>query len=120
MSSSRVSPALSYPVTNGVLGERAVFVSLPGSVPDGLAFDSAGTLFVSCWRPDRVYRVESDGTATVLLDDPTGEYLTTPTNLCFGGSDLKRLYFASLGGWAIKELEMALAGQSLAHSQEER
>src|SRR4051812_3525215 len=36
-------------------------VRLEGTVPDGLAFDDAGGVLVSCYRPDSVYRLAPDG-----------------------------------------------------------
>ncbi len=35
---------------------RRQVVVLPGTVPDGLAFDADGGLWISCCRPNRVYR----------------------------------------------------------------
>jgi sugar lactone lactonase YvrE len=110
---SRLPGIVSYAIDGSSLGVRTVHTLLPGTVPDGLAFDRSGTLYISCWRPDRVYCISAEGESSILLDDPTGEYLTTPTNLCFGSANLDRLYFAGLGGWAIKELEMSVTGQVL-------
>jgi len=100
-------------LTEGSIGSVVEALPLPGAVPDGLAFDSDGSLYVSCWRPDRVYRWTNQARLEVLLDDPTAEYLNTPTNLCFGGADLTRIYFASLGGWDITEIDGDTPGQPL-------
>src|SRR5215212_6051648 len=45
-------------------------VRLEGAVPDGLAFDDEGGLLVSCYRPDRIYRLGADGALTILAEDP--------------------------------------------------
>jgi sugar lactone lactonase YvrE len=50
---------------------------------------------------DRVYRLHPGGTVDVYLDDPTAEYMNSPTNVCFGGRDGRRLYVAGLCGWSI-------------------
>jgi gluconolactonase len=112
---SRLPGVVSYEIREGELGERTEVVTLPRTVPDGLAFDAEGSLFISCWRPDRVYRIDPSGRLHVFLDDFTGEYLTVPTNCCYFGPDLRRLSFSSLGGWVIRELDVEVAGQPLHH-----
>ena len=119
MVESRLPGIVSYAIEGDSLGARTVHTLLPGTVPDGLAFDQSGSLYISCWRPDRVYCIGEGGDSSILLDDPTGEYLTTPTNLCFGSGSFNRLYFAGLGGWAVKELEMNVTGQDLLFFQEQ-
>ena len=54
------------------LGAPEEVVRLPGTVPDGLAFDAEGALYVSCYRPDRIYRLRPGGAIDVLADDPAG------------------------------------------------
>jgi gluconolactonase len=97
----------------GWTGTRRIHTLLPGTVPDGLAVDANGRVYVGCWRPDRVYLLSTGREPTVLLDDPTGEYLTTPTNACFGGDDMRRLYLASISGWTIQTLHVETPGQPL-------
>jgi sugar lactone lactonase YvrE len=82
-------------------------------VPDGLAFDAEGTLYIGCCRPDRVYRRMSDGTLEIYLDDFTGEFMTTPTNLAFGGEDLRTLFLAGLAGWSVNAVDSEVAGHAL-------
>ncbi len=41
----------------GSAGRREVIVELPRQVPDGLAFDTAGDLYISLYNPNIVYRV---------------------------------------------------------------
>ena len=42
---------------DGRAGAAETVFDLPQTVPDGLAFDDEGTLYCSCYRPDRIYRV---------------------------------------------------------------
>jgi gluconolactonase len=86
---------------------------LPGTVPDGLAFAADGTLYIGCCRPDRVYRLAPDGTLEIYLDDFTGEFMTTPTNLAFGGDDLRTLFLAGLAGWSVNAVDVEVAGHPL-------
>ena len=107
---SRWPGVSSYPLRDGVLGEREETLPLPLTVPDGLAFDAGGALFIGCCRPDRVYRFSSSGTLEVYLDDFTGEFMTTPTNLAFGGDGLRTLFLAGLAGWSVNAVEAEVAG----------
>jgi gluconolactonase len=104
----------SYSLRDGVLGEREETLPLPAIVPDGLAFDTDGALYIGCYRPDRVYRLSPTGTLEVYLDDFTGEFMTSPTNLAFGGEDLRTLFLAGLSGWSVNAVETEVAGHPLA------
>ena len=61
-------------------------VRIDGTVPDGLAFDDAGGVLISCYRPDRVYHLSAAGELTVVAEDPQGTLLAAPTNVCFAGA----------------------------------
>lgn len=90
------------PIGAGGSAERiAVVVDLPGTVPDGIAVDAEGRVYVSCYRPDRVYVVEPGGRPEVLIDDPHGAYLNAPTNLAFVGERLDRMVIANVGEWHL-------------------
>jgi len=110
---SRWPGVVSYPLRNGVLGEREETLPLQLTVPDGLAFDSDGALYIGCCRPDRVYRLPASGALEVYLDDFTGEFMTTPTNLAFGGDDLRTLFLAGLAGWSVNAVDVEVAGHPL-------
>lgn len=113
---SRLPGVVTYEFSAGVVGPRRELVRLPGAVPDGLALDASGALYVSCWRPDRVFRIPAGGReAEIYLDDPTAKYMNSPTNLCFGGQNLRTLYLACLCGWTIRQLPAAVPGQPLAY-----
>lgn len=92
------------PVTeDGTLGPPEDVVRMPGTAPDGLAFAADGSLIISCYRPDRVYRLSEDG-LNILADDPQGRFLAAPTNVCYFGSQLERLAVANIGAWFISEV----------------
>lgn len=80
-------------------------VRLDDTVPDGLAFDDAGGLLVSCYRPDRVHRLSAAGELTILAEDPQGTLLAAPTNVCFAGAELDRIVVANLGRWHLTALD---------------
>ncbi len=84
-------------------------------VPDGLAFDAEGGLWIGCWQPNRVYRRAADGALEIVVDDWTGEYVLTPTNVAFAGEELDVLVLASLGGQAVKAVDPGVRGARLAY-----
>jgi sugar lactone lactonase YvrE len=101
------------PIEGTAAGDPEVVVELPGSQPDGLAFAEDGTLYVGCYRPDRIYRVSPGGSPEVLAEDVDGVILNQPTNVAFTGPGLGRLAVSSLGGWSIVAAVVGVAGLPL-------
>ena len=86
---------------DGSAGRREVVVELPRRVPDGVAFDAAGDLYISLYNPNIVYRLTTSGELITLYDDWAQLMLIAPTNIAFGGRDMKTLIIASLCGWSV-------------------
>jgi sugar lactone lactonase YvrE len=83
---------------------------LPG-LPDGIAFDDHGALFVSCYEPSRVLRISPDGkTVEVYIEEPTAHLFAHPTNIAFDGP---ALYTANLGRWHITKINSDTTGTPL-------
>jgi len=70
-------------------GEPEPVVELDRTVPDGLAFDVEGGLWISCYQPNRLYRLTPAGELQPVVDDWTGEYVLTPTNCAFAGTSTR-------------------------------
>jgi gluconolactonase len=85
----------------------------PRTVPDGVALDAEGGIWVSCFQPNRVYRVDVSGDVEVVLDDWSGEEMLSPTNVAFAGPDLRTLLLASLCGRTIRAVDVWVAGRPL-------
>jgi gluconolactonase len=94
-------------------GDPEVVVVLDQVVPDGLAFDADGGLWISCWQPNRVYRLSADGALAVMVDDWSGVYAPTPTNLAFAGPQLDVLALASLGTGVVTACDPGVHGSAL-------
>ena len=88
-------------IEDGSAGDVEKVVDLPGTVPDGVAFDTEGNLYISCYRPDRIYRLSSGGELEVLAEDPEGTIMPAPTNIAFCGAERDILLSANLGRWHI-------------------
>jgi gluconolactonase len=86
---------------DGGAGRPEPVVDLSGSQPDGIALAEDGTMFVGCYRPDRIYRVPPGGPVEVFADDPDGVVLNQPANVAFSGPNVDRLVVSSLGGWSL-------------------
>jgi gluconolactonase len=105
------SPGVSrYPLGGG---ELETVIDLPETVPDGLAFDAEGGLWISCCQPNRVYRMAPDRTLETIVDDWSGEWVVSPTNVAFAGEGLDELVLASLFGHAVKAITPGVKGMPL-------
>jgi gluconolactonase len=83
------------------------------TVPDGLAFTDHNTLLISCYRPDAVFAVESDGTTHTLVHDWTGLTLSAPTNIAFVGDHREWLVVANLAGYHLTRIDAPYRGHTL-------
>lgn len=98
---------------DGTAAPPELVVLMPGTVPDGLAFDSSGRLYVGCYRPDRIYRVDPGMSPVIVAEDWQGTFLSAPTNLAFIGQELDRLLISSLGRWHLSVMSVDVPGQPL-------
>jgi gluconolactonase len=115
---SNVPGVLRVPVReDATVGPPEPVVTLPKHVPDGVAFDVEGNLYISCYTPDVIYRLTPDGVIDVLAEDWEGVTFATPTNIAFGGPDLKTLFVASLSRWHLTKGPMPIAGLPLRYPE---
>lgn len=98
---------------DGTAGRVERFSDLPGSVPDGLAFEASGILYVSCYSPSRIYSLDTGGTPTIFADDWTAHALSNCTNIAFGGKDFRDIYVSNLGRWHIARIHTDRIGHRL-------
>jgi sugar lactone lactonase YvrE len=72
-----------------------------------------GDLFVTCYAPNRIYRVTPGGEVSVLIDDWEGHTLSNPTNIAFGGPALDQLFASNLGRWSLTRIDAGISGLPL-------
>jgi sugar lactone lactonase YvrE len=94
-------------------GAHEVVARIDGTVLDGLAFTADNGLLVSCYRPDRIYHLDTDGSLDVVAEDAQGTVLAAPTNVCFVGSKLDRVVAANYNRRHLTILDLGLTGAPL-------
>ena len=70
---------------------RRVFARSPRGLPDGLAVDEAGCVWIAAYQGGCALRFAPDGRVDRELDVPA----SSVTSLCFGGADRRDLYVVS-------------------------
>jgi sugar lactone lactonase YvrE len=91
-------------------GERELVTVLSRCVPDGLAVDAEGSLYISCYQPNQVWRRRTNGELELIIDDWTGEFVLSPTNIAFYGEHLDRLALVSLCGHTLSSVTVGVVG----------
>jgi sugar lactone lactonase YvrE len=95
---------------DGTAGVREEVAELGTALPDGLAFDAEGNLYVGCYEPSQVLRITPAGRVATLFHDVTAHTLAHPTNLAFRGTTM---FTANLGRWHLTAIEVGRAGLPL-------
>lgn len=89
---------------DGTAGTKETVVELD-ALPDGLAVDAAGRLYICCYEPSLIYRYASGDGLELLYYDEEAHTLCHPTNCAFRGKDL---FTSNLGRWHITRLSDVL------------
>jgi sugar lactone lactonase YvrE len=85
-----------YDAASGAIGNRRVFAAAGGGgvVPDGLAVDADGCVWVALWGGAAIVRYGPDGRLRQTLEVPAANV----TCCAFGGTDLSTLYITTAAG----------------------
>ena len=67
-----------------------------GARVDGIAFDSAGNLWLTEISRNGIYVIQPDGTTHCVIEDLQGIRLRVPTSITFAGPNLQTAYVGSL------------------------
>ena len=97
-------------LADGQLSSPQMVVELPRTIPDGLAFDRDGNLFIACYTPDIIYRYTRAEELSVWAEDWESTLISSPTNVAFAGEDLKTMVVASLARWHLASVDVDVAG----------
>lgn len=97
----------------GGLGALEEIARFDQAIPDGLAFDMAGSLYVGCMAPNVIYRLTAEGVLDVLAEDWEHHTLAAPVNIAFGGEDMRTLAVANFARWGLVQAQMEVPGARL-------
>jgi gluconolactonase len=118
---------------DGSFGKPEIYSRGFPAIPDGMAFDAEGNLFVTLpgkakaqsdppadkiLKPiNQILKVDTSGEWTTLIDDPGSQKLDHPTSCAFGGPGLQDLYFANLEGEHFSRVHTTFRGHPLYHQR---
>jgi sugar lactone lactonase YvrE len=99
--------AFPYDAATGALGDPAPFLDLAADrlLPDGLAVDADGGVWIGLYGAGAVHRYTPDGTLDVVVRIPGASNVTSPA---FGGPGLRTLFVTTAlegldaAGWAAQ------------------
>ena len=114
---ARLGPGEQYgPVLGGVRapGEPITDRRLLG-YPDGCAFDVEGNLWVTLFWAHKVLAITPSGELFTVIDDPEETIMKSPSNVSFGGPDMKDVYIGCLETNYVVKTRSPVAGMKLAH-----
>jgi gluconolactonase len=89
----------------------------PGTLgyTDGIGFDADRNLWVCLPAANRIVAITRDEAAVSVVYDPSGKILNHPTNVTWGGADLKDLYIGSIRADYVLKARSPVAGQPQVH-----
>ena len=105
-----------------VLGEPA----FPGATPeqrstfgatDGCGFDQEGNLWVTLVLANKIVAITPAGRVETVVQDPAGEVMSWPTNVAWGGPDLRDLYIGSIRRDYVLRARSPVPGLPLVHQR---
>ena len=109
----RYGPSLGVrAIPDPTVEQRATF-----GATDGCGFDQEGNLWVTLVMANKVIAITPAGRVEIIIQDPTGELMDWPTNVSWGGADLRDLYIGSVRKDYVLHARCPVAGAPLAHQQ---
>lgn len=114
---------IAYNKANVTDGSHLLTADLPGqSMPDSIAVDSEGNVYVATMLPGGANPVSNGGISVITPDGdvsfveiklPGGVFTPMPSNICFGGADLKTAYITCGASGYLVSMPSAIAGLPL-------
>jgi gluconolactonase len=82
---------------------------------DGVGLDAEGNLWVCLPAANKVVAITPELEVVTVFHDPDGATINHPTNVTWGGADLKDLYVGSIRADYVLKARSPVAGQPLVH-----
>ena len=86
-------------------------------VTDGCGFDQEGNLWVTLVMANKVVAITPSGDVVTVLSDPEGRVMRSPTNVSWGGADMRDLYIGSIASDYVVHLRSPIPGMPLVHQR---
>jgi len=104
-------------LADGSAGAFERVVHMPKHIPDGIAFDEQGRLWIACHRPDAIYVFDlATRRLELFASDWRGEALRGPTDVAFAGENRDILLAASLDNLVVHRFDnTGIRGLKLNH-----
>jgi gluconolactonase len=84
---------------------------------DGVGMDAEGNLWVCLPAANKVVAILPGLEVVTVIHDPSGETVNHPTNVTWGGPDLKDLYLGSIRADYVLKARSPVAGLALIHQR---
>lgn len=84
---------------------------------DGCGFDQDGNLWVTLFAANKVVAITPRGDLVTMLSDPEGRMLRSPTNVSWGGPDMRDLYIGSVVSNYAVHVRSPVPGMPLVHQR---
>ncbi len=84
---------------------------------DGNGFDVEGNLWVTLPAANKVVAITPERKVFTIAHDPSGGVLDHPTNVTWGGPDMKDVYFGSIRTDYVVKARSPVAGMKLIHQR---
>lgn len=82
---------------------------------DGVGLDADGNVWVCLPAANKVVAITPERAVVTVFHDPSGQVINHPTNVTWGGADLKDLYVGSIRADYVLKARSPVAGQPLVH-----
>jgi len=84
---------------------------------DGVGVDADGNVWVCLPAANKVVAIKPSLEVQSIIHDPSGETVNHPTNVTWGGADLKDLYIGSIRANYVLKARSPVAGAPLVHQR---
>ena len=121
---------LRFPIGNGRLGRGERYGPVLGKLvtpgepapdhnelgyTDGVGLDAEGNLWVCLPAANKVVAIRPSGAVETVFHDPDGTVVNHPTNVTWGGPDMRDLYIGSIRADYVLKARSPIAGQPMLH-----
>jgi gluconolactonase len=84
---------------------------------DGVGLDAEGNLWVCLPAANKVVAITPSGQVEIVCHDPSGATINHPTNVTFGGDDLRDLYIGSIRAGYVLKARSPVPGLAMLHQR---